>query len=157
MWLNATDEGLQQPTLFWLYEHTMSSVFSDPEMISSLTAYSNARRASIPTAELEESQSRMVLRPQTDSAFTTFLFLQIFAKADYFTLNKTMMDNVPPVQVDVILDLYLLNIFPQSLIPTAGYLVAIAVAGWFLSGWINRSLVRPLAVGTHASGRQKRR
>jgi hypothetical protein len=36
---------------------------------------------------------------------------------------------------DLVLDPYLLNIFPQSLLPTAAYIVVLAVASWFLSGF----------------------
>ena len=52
------------------------------------------------------------------------------------------MSDVPPVLVDVILDPYLLNIFPQSLLPTAGYLIILAVGGWFVSGFIWKILVQ---------------
>lgn len=76
------------------------------------------------------------------------LFLQIFAAADYFSLNKTLMSDVPPVLVDVILDRYLLNIFPKSLVPTAGYLVVLAVVGWVASGFIWRLLVQIADAGT---------
>jgi hypothetical protein len=49
---------------------------------------------------------------------------------------------VPPVLVDIILDPYLLNIFPKSLVPTAGYLIILAFGSWFLSGLIWRLLIR---------------
>ena len=52
------------------------------------------------------------------------------------------MTDVPPVLVDVILDPYLLNVFPRSLVPTAGYLVVLAIGAWFLSGVIWRILVQ---------------
>lgn len=39
----------------------------------------------------------------------------------------------PAVDVDIILDQYLGSIFPASLLPTAVYLVALAVLGWVLS------------------------
>ena len=69
------------------------------------------------------------------------LLLQIHAAADYFTLNKTLMSVVPPVRVDVILDRYLMNVFPQSLLPTAMYITVLAVIGWFVSGYVWRLLV----------------
>jgi hypothetical protein len=72
----------------------------------------------------------------------SILLLQIFAAADYFSLNKTLMSDVPPVLVDIILDPYLLNIFPKSLVPTAGYLIVLAVGAWFISGVIWRILVK---------------
>ncbi|KAI9781663.1 MAG: hypothetical protein M1835_004259 [Candelina submexicana] len=51
-------------------------------------------------------------------------------------MNQTLMKNVPPVDVDIILDPYLLNIFPKSLVPTAGYIAILAIVSWFVSGWI---------------------
>jgi hypothetical protein len=53
-----------------------------------------------------------------------------------------MMQNVPPVLVDIILDPYVLNVFPSSLIPTAGYVTMIAVSSWFLSAYIWRLILR---------------
>jgi hypothetical protein len=64
------------------------------------------------------------------------LFLQIYAKADYYTMNQTLMENVPPVFVDIILDPYIFNIVPRSLVPTAAYIILLAVGGWYLSRYI---------------------
>jgi ethanolamine transporter EutH len=66
------------------------------------------------------------------------LFLQIFAAADYYTTNKTLMEQVPPVFVDIILDPYLFNVFPRSLVPTAVYIVLLAIGSWFLSKHISQ-------------------
>ena len=77
----------------------------------------------------------------------SILFLQIFATAEYFSLNQTLMSDVPPVLVDIILDPYLLNVFPKSLIPTAGYLIALAILGWVLSGVIWRILLQVADTG----------
>jgi hypothetical protein len=136
----------------------MDAVFSAPELLSSLTAYSNIRHETIQPEEMQAIRSRVRLKEPSLSSPSTFsLFLQIHAAADYFTLNKTMMDDVPPVQVDVILDPYLLNIFPKTLIPTAGYLVVIAATGWFLSGSVIKYLLRPLAAPPESSEHKKRR
>jgi hypothetical protein len=53
------------------------------------------------------------------------------------------MQTVPPVAVDVILDPYILNVFPKSLTPTASYILLVALAAWFLSGWVSRLLIAP--------------
>ena len=93
------------------------------ELIKSLTDYSDSRQSSDEALQLDPHSST--------------LLLQVFAAADYYTMNKTLMQNVPPVYVDIILDPYILNIFPQSLVPTAGYLVIIAVGSLFLSKYIS--------------------
>jgi hypothetical protein len=68
----------------------------------------------------------------------SILLLQIQAAADYFTMNRTLMENVPPVFVDIILDPYLFNVLPQSLAPTVVYIVLIAIGSWHLSKYISK-------------------
>jgi hypothetical protein len=46
------------------------------------------------------------------------------------------MQNVPPVAVDLILDPFLFNVFPRSLVPTAGWIVVVAVLAVVLGRWI---------------------
>lgn len=46
------------------------------------------------------------------------------------------MQHVPPVAVDLILDPFLFNIFPRSLIPTAGWILIVAVLAIVLGRWI---------------------
>lgn len=53
--------------------------------------------------------------------------------ADFFTTNATLMQNPPQVDVDIILDPYVANIFPQSLLPTAAYILVLAVIAFFVS------------------------
>lgn len=74
------------------------------------------------------------------------MLLQILAAADYYTTNKTLMSNVPPVYVDIILDPYVFNLLPRSLLPTIGYIVAVAVLSWFLA-WRVADRVRTVAMG----------
>ncbi|ETI24767.1 hypothetical protein G647_04137 [Cladophialophora carrionii CBS 160.54] len=126
-----------QPTSFWLYTQTVDRVFETPELLTSLSAYSYARRGQLGAQDQKSLQLRKADPVATDS---TFLFLQIFAAADYFSLNETLMAMVPPVAVDVILDPYIFNVFPKSLLPTGLYLLLIATGAWFLSGWISHLL-----------------
>ena len=51
------------------------------------------------------------------------------------------MEDPPPVDVDIILDPFLLNILPRSLGPTAIYISGVAVASFFISGFIYRWIV----------------
>ena len=45
------------------------------------------------------------------------------------------MKNPPPVLVDLILDPYLFNVLPRSLVPTVGYIVVISIVTWFVAQW----------------------
>lgn len=45
------------------------------------------------------------------------------------------MQNVPPVAVDLILDPFLFNVFPRSLVPTAGWIVLVAILAVVLGRW----------------------
>lgn len=46
------------------------------------------------------------------------------------------MENVPPVHVDIILDPFIFNVFPRSLLPTAAYILTLAVVSWVISRFI---------------------
>jgi hypothetical protein len=63
--------------------------------------------------------------------------LHIQAAADYYTMNQTLMKNPPLVLVDIILDPFILNVVPRSLIPTAAYIVILAIGGFYLSKYVN--------------------
>lgn len=57
------------------------------------------------------------------------------------------MSNIPPVYVDIILDPFILNVLPQSLIPTVGYIIVVAIVSWFIahqvSFWIRNVAIEP--------------
>lgn len=141
----------------------MDKVFSTPDLISSLASYAEQRRSAV----LNQKEKIPGLISPFDDLSTAYkdfrsttLFLRISAAADYFTTNLTLMQNVPPVQVDIsenppghldsiladsnrpVLDPFLLNVFPRSLLPTAGYLALIAIGAWYLSNIIWQCLNR---------------
>jgi hypothetical protein len=110
-------------------------VFGTPELVTSLAKYSETKQ---PT---EESTKKAL--PQTSEEHELLqsrLFLQVFTAADYYTMNTTLMEHVPPVLVDIILDPYILNVFPQSLVPTGIYLVILAIGSWYISGVVSKWL-----------------
>ena len=141
----------QQPTEFTLTTYTLSEVFDTPELITSLANYSELRQS---LSSPDRSRNHHRVTSDSDSV----LFLQVFAAADYFTTNKTLMRNVPPVNVDIseldfifgsnrsnltvltVLDPFLFNILPRSLLPTGVYLSILAVFAWYLSNYISCSL-----------------
>lgn len=146
--------ALQAPTAFLIYTHTLDETFGNPELMSSLSAYASARMAQLHDLDVQQLVNR---RPNTRGsvkmAETSSLFLQIFAAADYFTMNQTLMSDVPPVLVDVILDPYILNVFPKSLTSTAGYLIILAILGWFLAGLVWRLLLQVADEGASQAAR----
>ncbi|RYP15090.1 hypothetical protein DL765_005913 [Monosporascus sp. GIB2] len=138
---------VRQPTAFRLDTYELSTVFEAPELISELSAYSSSRRpganAHQGTIELG-GDSNFNARPERKSSA---LFLRVLATADYFTTNKTLMANVPPVYVDIILDPFILNILPRSLVPTVAYIIVVATITWFIahriSSWVRGVAVEP--------------
>jgi len=134
----------QQPTAFTLTTHTLPSTLEDASLMSSIAAFSSARLASLQTANPEPNTGKVgrgTRQPPSSSSPSpsdSVLFLRIHAAADYFTLNATLMENVPPVLVDVILDPYLLNVFPRSLVPTAGWVVLVAGFAWVIAKGVVR-------------------
>ena len=52
-------------------------------------------------------------------------------------MNRTLMESPPPVFVDIILDPFVFNVLPRSLVPTVGYILLLAVAGWYVARYIS--------------------
>jgi hypothetical protein len=61
--------------------------------------------------------------------------------ADYVTMDRTLMEGVPPVLVDIILDEYLFNVLPWSLVPTIAWMAVVGFAAWWIGGWVAQSLL----------------
>jgi len=133
-----------QPTAFTLETFPVDTVLETPELISSLSAYSYARHAqplnTSVTYGAADQDERRKRKPTGTDTQRSVLLLRIHAAADYFSLDKALMTSVPPVQVDVILDPFLLNVLPRSLLPIVGYIVVVAAASWFLARWISRTI-----------------
>lgn len=95
--------------------------------MASLHAYIASRQPASTSSSVASSSSSSSERE------ASILFLRILAAADYFTTETSLMRNVPPVDVDIILDPFVLNVFPRSLVGTAGWIVVVAVAAYFLA------------------------
>lgn len=52
------------------------------------------------------------------------------------------MEKVPPVMADVILDPFLGNVFPKSLVPTACWVSVVACVSIIVARWISRDFMR---------------
>ncbi|KAF2397233.1 hypothetical protein EJ06DRAFT_454058, partial [Trichodelitschia bisporula] len=113
-----------QPTEFYLRTFTLDDILDTPELLSTVVAYSESRLSpSCPENPITRTKNK-------DGAV---LFLQVQSSADFFTNNRTLMNNTPLVGVDLILDPYLLNIFPSSLLPTAGFITVVGIGSWVLA------------------------
>lgn len=119
----------QQPTEFWLDVYTLSEVFDTPKLIQNLAAFSEESTRKRP------EPSRSIARGNE-----SVLFLHVRAAADFFTTDKKLMSSPPSVDVDLILDPYIFNVFPRSLGPTAAYIIVLACAAWIVSGRVWRLL-----------------
>ncbi|KAI1460970.1 hypothetical protein F4805DRAFT_416166 [Annulohypoxylon moriforme] len=125
-----------QPTQFKITTYELQTVFETPGLISELSEYSWARQ-SLGSDHGSQSKPAGNLRISNSEREASVLFLQILSAADYYTVNKTLMRHVPPVHVDIILDPFLLGVLPRSLLPTVGYITAVAVTSWFIARYIS--------------------
>ena len=139
---------IQQPTGFVLHVYELDAVWSTPELVQSLAGYAYSRQDQ--EAELHEESPRQGEREREAS----LLLLQIKASADYFTDDAALMKDPPPVRVDLILDPYLFNVVPRSLVPTAGYMVLIGAVAWFVSRSI-ASKLQAIAVSADSADKKK--
>ncbi|CZS88588.1 uncharacterized protein RAG0_00290 [Rhynchosporium agropyri] len=125
-----------QPTSFRLDAFELSTVFESPDLINSLAQFSKNRRKGV-TEELQPQESPMEKQSTRLDGLSSILLLRIYAAADYYTMNKTLMEQVPPVYVDIILDPFIFNLFPRSLVPTAAYIILVALGSWYLAKQIS--------------------
>ncbi|KAM0209871.1 hypothetical protein ACHAPA_009346 [Fusarium lateritium] len=138
-----------QPTGFELNVYEVDTVWQTPELIQSLAGYAFSRQDQ--ETELHEEPPREGERERDAS----LLLLHIKASADYFTDDVALMKDPPPVLVDLILDPYLFNVVPRSLVPTAGYIVLISVVAWFVAGFIATKL-QIIAITDNADKKKNR-
>ncbi|KAI1132197.1 hypothetical protein F5Y10DRAFT_7064 [Nemania abortiva] len=120
-----------QPTVFKLEAYELETVFSTPELTSELSAYASKLQANI------EHNVAASLQPPGLGTEGSVLLLRIDAAADFYTTNRTLMKNVPPVFVDIILDPFILNVLPRSLLYTVSYIIVVTIVSWFAGKWIS--------------------
>ncbi|KKK14690.1 hypothetical protein ARAM_005812 [Aspergillus rambellii] len=143
----------EQPTSFTLRTYTLPFITSpheapeeDPSLLSQLSRYASSRLATAqPALHLTRYRSSSYSHssgadpaPISDSV----LFLRITAAADYFSLDQSLMETVPPVLADIILDPFLGNVVPRSLVPTASWMVVVAGFAVVAARWVVKELNR---------------
>jgi hypothetical protein len=122
-----------QPTDFWLNTYTLNHVFETPDLVASLAINELGDKLSWASAGyLPESNS---------AAPESLLLLRIQSAASFYSSNRTLMSNPPLVDVDIILDPFILNVLPQSLGLPALYIAIVAIGAWILSGVVYRWLL----------------
>lgn len=126
-----------QPTQFILEHHSVNTVFDTASLIQDLSVFAEAHQ---PLAN-HATNTHGKVEEQSPQAL---LFLRVWAAADFFSLNDTLMNQPLTVDVDIILDPYVLNIFPVSLLPTGAYVLIIGAISWPLSklfwNWLQSSI-----------------
>ena len=137
----------QQPSSFRLRYYDLPTVWDTPKHITSLSEYSHERHRAgwVPAAGSPERGDREA----------SVLLLQIFAAADFFTTNKTLMKNPPPVAVDISLDPYMFNLVPHILIPVILYITVVVVIS-FLAGRGILSWLRTMAASPELKEKKAR-
>ncbi|GFP58296.1 hypothetical protein TASIC1_0010010700 [Trichoderma asperellum] len=113
-----------QPTAFTLDTYTLSTIFSTPSLLQSLTQHTTSTQQQ---GDEEGHQQKRSNRPLTAENGSSVLLLRVLAAADYFSHHSSLMKDPPPVLVDLILDPYLYNVLPQSLVPTVCYIVIVSI------------------------------
>ncbi|GAW22017.1 hypothetical protein ANO14919_115510 [Xylariales sp. No.14919] len=127
-----------QPTAFKLDVYDLETVFRAPELTSELSEYAS-------TLHFNMNNQAAISSPTLEPGIKDSVkLLRILVAADYYTTNHTLMKNVPPIMVDIILDPFVLNILPRSLSSTVTYITVVAIVSWFVGKWIS-SWVRQIA------------
>lgn len=127
---------VKEPTSFALDVFELDEVFQTPDLLVSLAEFSQSRQ---PTEGVDGQPSRR-RSAESGERQASLLLLRILAAADYFTDKKALMQIPPPVLADIHLDPYLLNVFPRSLVPTAGFIVVVAALSFVLARYAGKQL-----------------
>ncbi|KAL2020109.1 hypothetical protein VTK56DRAFT_8714 [Thermocarpiscus australiensis] len=137
-----------QPTEFSLRTYPLATVWASPELLASLHNYSASRQSEAASPIYESPVPKDTASSSSSSSEdkqeeqVSVLLLRVVAAADYFTTDASLMAEVPPVDVDIILDPYLFNALPRSLAGTACYIVILAVVAYLLAektvSWMQR-------------------
>ncbi|GAW25375.1 hypothetical protein SAMD00023353_0501960 [Rosellinia necatrix] len=118
-----------QPTVFKLEAYELETVSQTPDLISELSAYASTLHLDVNNRVT--TSARTLELGVTDS----ILLLRVLAAADFYTTNHTMMTDAPSVFVDIILDPFMLNLFPRSLSSSAACIAVVTIVSWLVGKW----------------------
>ncbi|KAI0407064.1 hypothetical protein F4802DRAFT_555500 [Xylaria palmicola] len=130
-----------QPTAFRLEPYELKTVLKAPELTSELSSYASTLQSNM------DNHAVIPLQILKLAIEDSVLLLRVIAAADFYTTNSTLMKSPPPVFVDIILDPFLLNILPRSLVSTVTYILVVAIVSWWvgrrISSWIRQIAAEP--------------
>ncbi|CEJ82249.1 hypothetical protein VHEMI02325 [[Torrubiella] hemipterigena] len=126
-----------EPTKFDLDVYVLDTVWETPELISSLAAFSKSQQDQ---AEHHEPQIRTPTNVDAGERHASVFLLRIRSQADYYSHDKSLMVHPRPVLTDIILDPYLANVVPESLVLTGIHVIVVAITSFFIARWISTSL-----------------
>lgn len=90
-----TDDHEQQPTQFWIEAYNVTHVFNTPSLIQDLAEFAENRQADL------ISQVAQHPAPGVVAASQSALLLRVWAAADYFTTDQTLMQHPLPVDINI--------------------------------------------------------
>jgi len=70
-------------------------------------------------------------------------YLRILSSASYYTMDEKRMRHPDSVPVELVLDPYILNLLPQSLLHIAGVVVSVVFIAW----WASIKIYKWLSIG----------
>ena len=94
--LLSVDRPLQQPTRFEIRVHRLKDLVDNSVLLLDLKDFAEYASTSSEPSQLSKRDSA-----KDSPGSPSFLLLQIFSAADYFTTNETLMNFPPPVDVDI--------------------------------------------------------
>lgn len=101
-------------------------------------------RQDLPGSKAAAAQSERGSTSGGGEHLSSVLLLRVDTAAAYFTTDRELMLHPQPVLADLILDPYLLNVLPRTLLPTVWYIVLVAAASWALAAKLLMPWVRGL-------------
>ncbi|CCU82443.1 unnamed protein product [Blumeria hordei] len=120
-----------QPTMFRIKTHEFHRESDIPKLVTEMMKSGDVG-SSDPQVKFFHTNLTSSIALDQDIELSTVL-LQLDAAADYYTWNKELMQEVPHVRVDIIVDPYIFNIFPQSLLLTMVYISLLFVGSCIFS------------------------
>lgn len=99
-------------------------VWNTPDLLRSISQYATSR----PNHDVGVV-SQSATQPDAPSSN---LLMRICAAASYYTHEEGLMEEVPPVNVDITLDPFLFHVLPTTLLPVVAYILFLIPISWYV-------------------------